>query len=367
LTSDNLNISDGPDQRKSFFAIPLCALIFRGFSPTAKEEIMLPISNRPAESASIPNTWVALVASQQLTEAEFMAETHRAYSRREMITEAEMMAQAGRTLDKSQLIAPAMRAALIAPAPPPKHYTPEQQERRMRSLRKCHRPSLYERPRHTPPKDTGAYVPAISARLDNDRNLTDGARRCARKIMEETHRRDRKECKLLVNVSYLAKGLGRCRRTIQRYLAVLEREGYLRVEVMSGHRSRMCIGLIVHLLEPLFPRHQRKSWPQKAGNPPKNLTDDAENRRNPDATSKSQNKIHSCFKEEEIDPLLRVQPYINSYHPRFRALHYGPDCSLYSRNVWAEKCMAGVFRALLKAVPGLHHDHFASKESQGLA
>ena len=66
--------------------------------------------------------------------------------------------------------------------------------------------------------------------------------------MEETHRRDRKECKLLVNVSYLAKGLGRSRRTIQRYLAILEREGYLRTEVMSGHRSRMCIGLIVHLL-----------------------------------------------------------------------------------------------------------------------
>ena len=77
----------------------------------------------------------------------------------------------------------------------------------MRSLRKCHLPSRYERPRHAPPKDTGAYVPAMAARLDNDPNLTDGARRCARKIMEETHRRDRKERKLLVNVSYLAKGL----------------------------------------------------------------------------------------------------------------------------------------------------------------
>ena len=238
----------------------------------------------------------------------------------------------------------------------------------MRSLRKCHMPSLYERPRHAPPKDTGAYVPATSARLDNDRNLTDGARRCARKILEETHRRDRKERKLLVNVSYLAKGLGRCRRTIQRYLAVLEREGYLRVEVMSGHRSRMCIGLIVHLLEPLFPRHQRKSWPQRVGNPPKNLTDDGENRRNPDATSKSQNEIHNFLKEEEIDPLLRKQPYINSYHPRFRALHYKPSCHLYSRDAWAEKCMAGVFRALLKAVPGLGHDQFGLyKAGKGLA
>lgn len=268
--------------------------------------------------------------------------------------ESELMVLARRNLDRRLLEAPAIREALIAPAPPPNHYTPEQQERRMRSLRKCHMPSLYERPRHAPPKDTGAYVPAISARLDNDPNLTDGARRCARKIMEETHRRDRKERKLLVNVSYLAKGLGRCRRSIQRYLALLEREGYLRTEIMSGHRSRMCIGLIVHLLEPLFPRHQRKSWPQRLGNPPKNLTDEAESRRKPDMTAKSQNESHTLFKEEqeqEIDPLLRKQPYINSYHPRFRALHYEPSCQLYSRDAWAEKCMAGIFRALLKALP----------------
>jgi hypothetical protein len=202
-----------------------------------------------------------------------------------------MMEMMRRSMDKRLLEAPAIREALIAPAPPPQHYTPEQQERRMRSLRKCHMPSLYERPRHPTPKDTGAYVPACAARLENDPNLTDGARRCARKIMEETHRRDRKERKLQVNVSYLAKGLRRCRRTIQRYLNMLEREGYLRVEVMSGPRSRMCIGLIVHLLPPLFPRHQRQSWPEKRGNPPKNLTDDAENGRNPDATLKSQNGI----------------------------------------------------------------------------
>ena len=332
---------------------------------------MLPTLYRPAESAPIPNARFVPDPRLHPTEAEFMAAAYRAYRSGEMTTDAEMMAGAQRTLDRSLLEAPAIREALIAPAPPPKHYTPEQQERRMRSLRACHLPSLYQKPRHAPPKESGAYVPAISARLDNDRNLTDGARRCARKIIEETHRRDRKERTLQVNVSYLAKGLGRCRRTIQRYLAVLEREGYLRVEVMSGHRSRMCIGLIVHLLEPLFPRHQRESWPRRAGNPPKNLTDDAENRRNPDATSKSQNERLQFFEEEEkqerIDPLLRKQPYINSYHPRFRALHYGPDCHLYSRNVWAEMCMAGIARALLKAVPGLRHDHFACKESQVVA
>jgi hypothetical protein len=83
-------------------------------------------------------------------------------------TESELMAEARRTLDRRLLEAPAIREALIAPTPKPKHYTPEQQERRMRSLRACHMPSLYERPRHAPPKDSGAYVPACAARLDND-------------------------------------------------------------------------------------------------------------------------------------------------------------------------------------------------------
>jgi hypothetical protein len=291
------------------------------------------------------------------------------------IPESELMALARRALDKRLLEAPAIREALTAPAPPPKHYTPEQQERRMRSLRKCHMPSLYERPRYPKPRDTGAYVPATSAGLDNDPNLTDGARRCARKIMEETHRRDRKERQLLVNVSYLAKGLRRCRRTIQRYLGMLEREGYIRVQVMSGHKSRMCIGLIVQLLEPLFPRHERQAWSQKIGNPPKNLTDDAENHRNPDTTSKSQNEREKLFNqetkqwEEKKDALqgfidteeaqAKRFPYLNSYHIRFRTLHE-PRCQLYSRDAWAEKCMAGIFRTLLKALPrpwfvaGLH-------------
>jgi len=185
--------------------------------------------------------------------------------------------------------------------------------------------------------------------------------------MEETHRRDRLGRKLQVNVSYLAKGLRRCRRTVQRYLALLEREGYLRIEVMSGHCSRMCIGLIVHLLPPLFPRHQHQSWPEKRGNPPKHLNDGAESRRNPDATSKSQNERVNIFKEEKLDPLLRKQPYINSYHPRFRVLHE-PRCQIYSREAWAEKCMAGICRALIKALPrpwfvaGL-----TAPESEGLA
>jgi hypothetical protein len=42
-----------------------------------------------------------------------------------------------------------------------------------------------------PPKDSGAYAPKLAARLDDDPNLTDGARRCARKLAEYTYRRAR--------------------------------------------------------------------------------------------------------------------------------------------------------------------------------
>ena len=153
------------------------------------------------------------------------------------------------------------------------------EERRKRSLQTCHRFSLYERPRHAPPRDTGAYVPQASAGIENDRNLTDGARRCARKIMELAYRSNRSGRTLDVTVTYLARTLGKCRRSVQRYLRLLEREGYIQVEVVACGRSRMCFGLVIELLAPLFPRHHRKKWP--------------ETRRKPGATEKSQ--IYSIY------------------------------------------------------------------------
>jgi hypothetical protein len=220
----------------------------------------------------------------------------------------------------------------------------------MRSLRHCHMPSLYEHRRFPKPKDSGAYVPACAAGLESDRNLTDGARRCARKLMEETHRRDRQERTLQINVSYLAKGLHRCRRTVQRYLGMLEREGYISVQVVAGVQSKMCIGLIVQLLPPLFPRHHRAAWPEKRGNPPNHLTDSSEIGGNPDVTLLSQNKRLNTLEGEKFDPWGKRYPYLNSYHRRFRTLH-DPRCQLYSRQAWAEKCMAKIFEALLKALP----------------
>ena len=241
-------------------------------------------------------------------------ETHRQ-------TESEMMAACRRALDKRLAEAPQLRRdAFTVHEPAALALTPEQQERRMRSLRSCHLPSLYERPRHEPPADSGAYVPATAARLDADMNLTDGARRCARRIIEETYRRDREKRKLQVTVSYLAKGLRRSARTVQRYLRMLEREGYLRIQVVSGWRSRLCIGLVIHLLDPVFPRHHRQKWPEKRGKP--------------GATKESQNNRYI---------------YDSSYNWRFRTQH-DPRSRHYERAAWAEKCKEGVFRALVRAV-----------------
>jgi hypothetical protein len=183
-------------------------------------------------------------------------------------------------------------------------------ERRIRSLRSCHRPRHDTRSHYESTVDTGAYVPELSARLDNDRNLTDGARRCARKIAELTYRANRAGRSLDVTVTYLMTALGRCRRTIQRYLRQLEESGYISVDVVKGKRSRMCVGLVVKLLAPLFARHHRKKWPER--------------REDPGATQESQN-----------------QRYIDSIKEKPR---------LISRHEWAARCMDGVFRSLMKTL-----------------
>lgn len=188
---------------------------------------------------------------------------------------------------------------------------PACETRRKRSLQTCHRPRLYERSRFDSPPESGAYVPELAARLDDDRNLTDGARRCARKIAELTYRSNREGRVLEVTVTYLMKALGRCRRTVQRYLRLLERERYIRSDVVKGARSLMCVGLVVHLLKPLFARHHKERWPGRVGNS--------------GATQESQN-----------------QRYLDSLKEK-------PN--LVSRHEWAIKCMNGVFHSFMKTLP----------------
>ena len=90
----------------------------------------------------------------------------------------------------------------------------------------------------------------MSARIDNDRNLTDGARLCGRKLMGYVYRKNREGREAEITVSYLEKALGRCRRSVQGYLRELEREGYIEALVVPSERTRMCFGLLIRLLEP---------------------------------------------------------------------------------------------------------------------
>jgi hypothetical protein len=188
-------------------------------------------------------------------------------------------------------------------------------QRRRTALQTCHRYSLYERPRARPPKETGAYVPELAARIEDDRNLTDGARRCARKLAEYTYRHARPSRSCELTVTWLMQALGKCRRTVQRYLRNLEREGYIRVDVIQCRATRMCAGLSVQLLTPLFARHHRVRWPHNVANP--------------DATAESHKKS-----------LVRLKD------PR------GP---LVPCRLWATKCMDGVYRALTKTLPLLNY------------
>jgi len=181
---------------------------------------------------------------------------------------------------------------------------PQDEDRRQRSLRSCHLP-VEPRQLQAQPRDSGAYVPEMAARIEDEPNLTDGARRCARKLMQYVYRKDRTARAADITVTWLMRALGKSRRTVQRYLRQLERAGYITVEVVYA-RTRMCAGLFVALLSPLFPRHHRQKWPQKLIEP--------------DASRESQNNR------------LRIK---------------------YSRESWALRCMDGVFRSFMKTLPPL--------------
>jgi hypothetical protein len=193
----------------------------------------------------------------------------------------------------------------------PVNIPPADSERRSRSLNTCHRYAQAERPRQATPRSSRAYVPELATRVEDDPNLTDGARRCARKLAELTYRSNREGRVLPVTVTYLAKVLGRCRRTVQRYLRQLEREGYVAVDVVVSKRARMCVGLVVKLLEPLLAAHHRQRWP---GSPAK-----------PGATSESLNKRFKVY--------VQVEGYRTGVEQ------------------WALRCMDGVFRSFMKTDP----------------
>ncbi len=179
--------------------------------------------------------------------------------------------------------------------------------RQLRSLRCCHR--LADPKPLLPVPASRAYIPELSERLERDRNLCDGARRCARILAAYCYRRDRDSRTSDITVTYLARALGRCRRTVQRYLRQLEQAGYIQSAVIASARSRLCVGLVVTLLKPLFPKHHEQKWPLM-------LVDSA-------ATRLSQKQRHR-YKTQVI-----------------------------ALQDWATRCSDGVFRALMRTLPPL--------------
>jgi DNA-binding transcriptional ArsR family regulator len=125
--------------------------------------------------------------------------------------------------------------------------------RQMRSYRTCWLPAE-ETQLRAQPVPSGKYVPELAAAIDDDCNLSDGARRCARKLAEYVYRRDRDTRTAQITVTWLMKALGKSRRQVQRYLRQLEKAGYIAVAVIHA-RTRMCAGLMIELLATLIPRH----------------------------------------------------------------------------------------------------------------
>lgn len=162
-----------------------------------------------------------------------------------------------------------------------------------------------ERARYEEPPETDEYIPQVNMKLIKDRNLTDSARRIALFIMRHAYQDNRAGRFVGMTVTFIMKGLSISRRTVQRSLTLLESRGYFRCEVAHGEETKMCVGLVIHLMRSLFPKHHEEKWPEK--------------RRNPDASSAPHKQI----------------PFKNKiYKTKHRVF----------RITWAIKCMNGVAR-----------------------
>ncbi|WP_152538623.1 helix-turn-helix domain-containing protein [Aquimarina macrocephali] len=188
------------------------------------------------------------------------------------------------------------------------------EQKRKRSLQTCHRYSLETLclPDNLAETTGDRYTPQTSAAILNDNRLTDGAKILALKLMEQTYRENREGRWLQITVPYLMKALGRCRRTIQNYLRLLEHYGYIKTDVIKANISKMCVGLAIWLQEPLFPKHHKEKWPQSATN------------------SGAQKTSYN----NPISLLLNTIPI----------------------NLWAEECMKGIYRSFKRNNEPLIYD-----------
>ena len=81
--------------------------------------------------------------------------------------------------------------------------------------------------------------------------------------------------------------------------------------VILGEGSRMCTGLKIRLLKPVFPRHHEKKWPVKVENP-----------------------------DAQMDSLNYWSEYIYTEEMETTPVHN-----------WAVKCMDGIFKRFMQTFP----------------
>ena len=153
------------------------------------------------------------------------------------------------------------------------------EQRRVQSLQHCHtsNPGRYGRIKQwsfdfiteidtierNEPAQSGAYIPEMNAAVLQDHDLTDGAKICLAKLLEETYRNNRAGRWLATTVPYLMQALGRSRRTIQNYLRLLERCGYIACDVLLSDKTRMTNGLYIALNKTTFAQHHEDQWPEQ--------------------------------------------------------------------------------------------------------
>lgn len=185
-----------------------------------------------------------------------------------------------------------------------------QHRRKERALQTSHR-FRWSRPPYPAPRETNEYVPEMSMKIVKDRNLTGSARRIVQFLMRHAYQDNRAGRSIALTVTFIMEGLQLSRRTVQRSLTLLESQGYIHCLVARGDRSRMCVGLLIELLRPLFPKHHQEKWPVRAVNA---------------GASKSPYK-------------QRIQVSIQ------KAQNKTP------RHLWSVRCMDGIFRSFMKTNP----------------
>ncbi len=144
------------------------------------------------------------------------------------------------------------------------HEVKRQRARQFSQRFSMERFSWLEEARYAEPAETGEYAPQVDMKLIRDRNLTDSSRRIAMFVLQKAYQDNRSQRFIGMTVSFIMKGLSLSRRTVQRSLTLLETRGYFRCEVAKGDTTRMCVGLIIHLMGSLFPKHHREKWPAQS-------------------------------------------------------------------------------------------------------